>query len=358
MKLKHTNLKLIMRFTISFIMHQIFLFLSVSIPAIFYIEVLNESENPTIINISIWLVIIVYILYCLFYGYYIAKPMYEILTKIKTLSVGNYNISTKKSRFSFLSSRLFREVYLNIETLSKILKENKKKRQEFQELRQEWASGVTHDLKTPLSYISGYTDMLLSEEYIWSLEERKEFLHEIKSKSIHMEELINDLGIAFRMDQSIGIKFKSQKIEMVELVRRVVVDIANTPFETNNEFAIIGGENLIYVEGDSKLLRRAFSNLLTNAVVHNPSNTIVKIIISKNDYLEVKIKDNGKGMDENSINHLFDRYYRGTSTDMTSGGTGLGMAIVKQIITAHNGEINVESRVGHGTCVAIKLPLI
>jgi signal transduction histidine kinase len=70
----------------------------------------------------------------------------------------------------------------------------------------------------------------------------------------------------------------------------------------------------------------------------------------------VEITDNGKGMDEQSVRQLFDRYYRGTSTDTPTGGTGLGMAIVKQIVTAHQGAVDVISKIGHGTSIIIRLP--
>ncbi|MHB8066008.1 MAG: ATP-binding protein [Ruminiclostridium sp.] len=74
-------------------------------------------------------------------------------------------------------------------------------------------------------------------------------------------------------------------------------------------------------------------------------------------HIEVQIADNGKGTDEQSVNHLFDRYYRGTSTDTPTGGAGLGMAIVKQIVMAHQGTVDVNSKIGHGTSIIVQLPI-
>jgi signal transduction histidine kinase len=131
------------------------------------------------------------------------------------------------------------------------------------------------------------------------------------------------------------------------------------PLAAANHFEIRGEEAPLYVWGDARLLGRAFSNLLVNAVVHNPAGTSITVRIQGNDaHVQIQITDNGIGMNEQSAARLFDRYYRGTSTDTPTGSTGLGMAVVKQIVTAHRGTVDVTSKIDHGTSVTVQLPRI
>lgn len=348
---------LIVRFTVSFILQQFILMFILAIPGVLYIYWLQKTENQTIIEVLSWITVFLYLSYCFFYGYYFARPMYGVLNRIEMLSKGEYIVP--KPIKSCISSRIYREVNAHLESLSLTLQENEKKRKEFDQLRQEWAAGVTHDLKTPLSYISGYTDMLLSKEHLWTEEERRRFLQIMKEKAKHMEDLISDLSIAFQMDQSLDMKQNQKKIELVELLRRVIVEIANAPNDKGNSFEFIDCAEPVYIKGDPKLLKRAFTNLIVNAIEHNPPGTFIKITTKKQaEEINITIEDNGKGMDEYTIQHLFDRYYRGTATEIPTEGTGLGMAIVQQIITAFGGSIEVKSKLKQGTTVMVTFPYI
>ena len=355
MKFSFSEGKIVIRFTVNFILHQILLLTIVSIPAIIFLYVLKRSPTDALYyNLVAWLSVILYILYCLFYGCYVAFPMANIVFQIKRLANGDYQPYQKRRRFLNPANGLYREVYANLGTLTATLQENKQKRLEFENQRQEWAAGVTHDLKTPLSYITGYTDMMLSKQHEWSEAEKAEFLQIIKGKAAYMEDLINDLGLAFRMDQQTGMQMSSEKIELVELLRRVVAETASMPAERKKDFEILGDDQPIYIIGDYKLLRRGFSNLLVNSVVHNPEGIKITVQIIDDALPKIQISDNGSGMNEDDTKHLFDRYYRGTSTDTPVGGTGLGMAIVKQIIEAHHGTIEVQSKLGEGTVFTLQ----
>lgn len=352
--------RIVLRFTFSFIIHQFLLLLFVAIPALIYFYHEHwDLTHPNVPNIHenalIVCTVIFYVIYCVFYGYYVAYPMIKIILGIRKLTSDEYDSFKQKYRVNF-SAHLYKEVFANLDFLSSSLKEEERKRKEFEEQRRDWAAGITHDLKTPLSYIQGYSNMLLSEDYDWTKAEQKNFLQIIRDKSEYTKALIDDLGLAFQVEDEDSIRLQKEKLELVESLRQVLAEIANYPNHHSN-FELATDVNELYVLGDNKLLHRAFSNLLINSLTHNPDDVTIKVTIQGNQADNViRISDNGKGMNEDEVAHLFDRYYRGTASDTHIAGTGLGMAIVKQIIDLHGGSIQVESKPGTGTSFIIKLP--
>lgn len=353
MKLQLQSGKVVLRFTFSFIIHQFLLMCVVALPGV--IALLNPSAIHNY-NLLGFISLLLYVMYCLFYGFYIARPMAEILMLIKKIAKKDFlTVAVRKTLFS---RRLYREVFENLHQLTQQLQETERKREEFEIMRRNWAAGITHDLKTPLAYIKGYTDMLITNEYEWTKEEQKEFLEIIHDKTVHMESLINDLGLAFHMEESQEFPIDHTLIDLNELIRQIVAEVANMPQGLQNDFECMFDEEKIFINGDTNLLKRAFLNILSNAVTHNENPIKVNIKVkSANENVVISIKDNGKGMNENDLEHLFERYYRGTTTEKNSNATGLGMAIVKQIVDLHNGSIEVTSREHENTTFKISLPL-
>ncbi len=106
---------------------------------------------------------------------------------------------------------------------------------------------------------------------------------------------------------------------------------------------------------DEILIKRVIINLLYNAIVHNDDNITIEVKIDKRDKVHILIIDNGRGIKEEELKHIFERYYRGTNTGTRHKGSGLGMAIAKDIVEAHDGSINIKSQVGVGTEIEIIL---
>jgi signal transduction histidine kinase len=251
------------------------------------------------------------------------------------------------------SYRLFREVNTSLANLTEKLRYNKEMRLRIDEMREEWITGLSHDLKTPLASINGYAQLLVADEqYNWSKEETQKFARTILQKGAYMSELINDLNLTYRL-QNDQISLDYEQVELNEFVRRCVISFINDPSH-GQHLHFENYQESIYVSIDQALFQRVLENIIANAIKHNEKGTDVwvSILATKEDVF-IRVKDNGSGMSEETKINLFQRYYRGTNTEERSCGTGLGMAISKQITQLHGAEINVESEVGKGTTITV-----
>ncbi|WP_377520337.1 sensor histidine kinase [Priestia megaterium] len=317
------------------------------------------EEN--VIFITLFILISLF-LYAIFFIWYMGKPLIYVMGWIKNLANKEYQIASIKATEIKRNEKLkrpyilYQEVFDHMQRLTNAIKENEREREKLNEFKREWGAGVSHDLKTPLTYIKSYSAMLLTDDYEWNDEEKERFITDIQKKASHLEELINDLNLSFQMDSE-KIPINKTNHHFVEFLRRVVAEVANDPRSIGQNLSFSTSEDDIELSFDPKLLGRALYNLLINAVVHNPPNTIITISLFKDDQLRLIIKDDGIGMDEKTQKNLFNKYYRGGTTEQRSEGTGLGMLIARQLIKAHKGQIDVVSKLSEGTCIHLTFPL-
>lgn len=299
-----------------------------------------------------------FLLVVLLYARRMSAPIVMLLNGVDRLARGDYSdpCSPAGRSHPLRSLRLYGELTDRMTQLAERLRNSELESQQLETMRKEWASGVTHDLKTPLSYIHGYTAMLLSGYHAWTEEERCKFIAIVQEKAIHIERLINDLSEALRLE-SCSIPLALEPSDIVAFVRQLLEDVRRQPAAQGFELRFRTDTDRLECSIDEQLMRRALLNLLMNAVLHNPPGTVVTVAVETAAGLQITIADNGKGMSEAEQKRLFERYYRGTSTDTPTGGTGLGMAIAKQLIAAHGGEIDVRSAIRQGTVIAVTLPL-
>jgi Signal transduction histidine kinase len=275
----------------------------------------------------------------------LSKPIIGIIDGIRSLSTGNYKVE-------YPEKGLYKDVYKSLNNLSATLRSNEAERKKTETIREEWIANVSHDMKTPIASIKGYAELMSDHDYELSDGESEKYLGIIMDKSKYMEDLVEDLKLTYQLKSALlPLKIKEQNI--VETLRDVVIDILNNPKFEDRSMDFDAGSETILMGYDSGLMKRALTNLIYNAAVHNGAGTNIWVRIYKDSRINIEIEDNGKGMAPEDLERLFDRYYRGTSTGEAHKGSGLGMAISKQIIEAHGGTIQVESQTGKGTKVNI-----
>lgn len=307
-------------------------------------------------------ILIAIVLFCFLTGgalfsLFLVHPLSRIIGLIGELSKENYDevdsFFTKRNRLKW-NGFLYREVILQIKHLCCILKENEIERVQIEEAKNDWLAGVSHDLKTPLSYVNGYASLLLNENYQFSHEEIKAYVHEIYAKGIYIEKLINDLNFAFSIDASGNVQLKHAQTDMISFMQRLLSDVANDPGSMDFIFEFESQIEKLEMVIDEALMYRALYNLLMNCVEHNPPGTSIIATLDVVDQgVEIIIADNGRGMTQELLEHVFDKYF--SRTKKLNQGKGLGMFVSRQIVEAHDGSIVVTSLEGEGTKIRILL---
>lgn len=294
--------------------------------------------------------IIVSIIVAYLFSRRLARPMNKVIEKIRLLSQEKY-IDNENS-----VDEVYKSLNDNIYMLSERLKFLEKERLLIEKNRNEWISNVTHDLKTPLASIQGYSEILNSEKYDVKHEERVEYSKIILSKVKYIAELIEDLKLTYQL-RTKEIPLKIEAVNIVELVREIIIDILNNPLYENREIDFRFNSEKVIVNIDSHYMKRAINNLIYNAIIHNSDDIDINISVNVNNINNVfiEIKDNGNGIAEEDLENIFKRHYRGSNTGEKHKGSGLGMAISKEIVEANNGKIEIESTIGNGTKIIIKL---
>lgn len=281
------------------------------------------------------------------YVWWISKKLSNITGGIRNVSLRAYIPLKEKG--------MFRDIYAALNKMDMEIRQSDRIKEETENARTEWIANITHDLKTPLSPVKGYAE-LLADNQIAGGTTAQEYGRIILKNVSHVEKLLNDLKLTYQIDSGAA-SYNPQKVLITRYVKEVVIDIINDPVfsKRNIEFESDGQELVVFLDPD--LFRRAIQNIIINALTHNPPDTEIKISIGKSaaNVVFISICDNGRGMNEAEQAKLFNRYYRGTNTREKPEGSGLGLAIAKQIVVLHGGNISVKSSADIGTEFIITL---
>lgn len=221
-------------------------------------------------------------------------------------------------------------------------------------MKQEFFSNISHELKTPITSIQGYSELLYND-FATSKEQEKEFLKIIQKETFNINNLINNILIISKLENK-EIEINRSKINL----RTIVEEIINStkPKCIENNISIINNCNDIIINADYKKIHQLFNNLIVNAINYNKNNGYVEINCYEDDInIHINIKDSGIGIPLVDINRVFERFYRvekGRSKEL--GGSGLGLAIVKHIVKYYNGKIKLKSVENFGSEFIIKIP--
>ena len=222
--------------------------------------------------------------------------------------------------------------------------------------RQEFVANVSHELKTPLTSMKVLSDALLMQPDA-PAELYQEFMQDLSEEIDRENQIINDLLSLVRMDKTAGtMNVQSRDInELLELILKRLRPIARK----NNVEVVLESIRPVTAEIDEVKFTQAISNLVENAIKYNHENGKVKVTLdADHQAFSVEISDDGMGIPEESLEHIYERFYRvDKSHSRAIGGTGLGLAITQNAVLLHKGTIKVESTEGEGTVFTVRIPL-
>jgi len=265
------------------------------------------------------------------------------------------SIKKNKTRFFLLHSSPLVRTHKNRGVLIVLTDITFKK--QLEKVRQDFVANVSHELKTPITSITGFLEILNRDDI--SKEEHDLFLEKIQNHTYRMNLIIDDLLKLSKIEsQEEDNSIYLNKQSLLPILEGAREDVRNS-LGKKNIFIQIACDKNISIKGDSLLLREALVNLFENAGKYGYPKSIVKVICEKQKMVLIHIENQGDKIKEKHWERIFQRFYRiDKSRDRKAGGTGLGLAIVKHITFVHGGEIKVSSSQNKKTRFTISLPLV
>lgn len=312
------------------------------------------NEYLTLLLPAVWLSFLVAIMYSAFsadgFSKSVTKPLNEI----------SQEMSKVKGDYTDMSFETYQYPEINIiaETTTKMSKNVKEylNQIEFEkQVRQEFFSNASHELKTPITSVQGYAE-LLESGIIKDEEQKKDFIRRIKKEAVNMHNLINDILMISRLETKEAEVLKGD-VRISILLDDIIESLK--PLAVSHEITIHMDCMPLCIYANGQQMKELFGNLISNAIKYNKPGGQVWIKVTEEDKtVIIRVKDNGMGIPKEALDRIFQRFYRvDKGRSKKQGGTGLGLSIVKHIVNFYHGTISVESELDAGTEFVVKIPI-
>ncbi len=267
----------------------------------------------------------------------------DLKMALKRISKGDYSV-----RLENTSDNKDGILYDVIENFNKMVEEL----DSVTILRNDFISNFSHEFKTPIVSIKGYAELIKNGKNLTE-EQKQEYLQVIIDESRRLSNLASSTLLMSKLDSQTSLT-ETSVFSVNEQLKQCVLVLDNEFKAKNLEVKIKLGKMRVNASVD--MLQQVWINLLTNAIKYTPENGIIRITSTEleKEYI-VSISDNGMGMNEETLKHIFDKYYQGDNSHSTSGN-GLGLSIAKRIVELSGGKIEASSTEGKGTTFSVRLP--
>ena len=283
------------------------------------------------------------------FAYSVTKPLQDISKEMLKVR-GDYG-ELHFDRYKYPEINVIADTTMK---MSRNVKDYLNRIEKEKQIRQEFFSNASHELKTPITSIQGYAE-LLESGMIVDEEMKADFARRIKKEAENMTGLINDILMISRLEaKDAEVVFSQVRISVL------LDDILDSlkPLAAQSQVFIHSDCQPISIEANPQQMKELLNNLITNAVKYNrPGGQVWIQIREKGDAMLIRVRDNGMGIPEDSLDRIFERFYRvDKGRSRKQGGTGLGLSIVKHIVSFYQGTIRVSSELDKGSEFVVELP--
>ena len=307
----------------------------------------NSSIEPIdsivyLIRKELIIISIVVLIFSFIISYYISKHISNPIIKI--------NESAKRlAKQEFDTEFATDSKILELKELSDTLNYTKNELSKTDELRRDLMANVSHDLKTPLTMIKAYAEASIDLHY-GNKEKVKQDIDTIIAETERLSNLVTDILTLSKMQAHVE-ELQVEEFDLVKLIEEILKRYEYLQETENYQFEFLHKKKSILINADQKKIEQVIYNLVNNAIHYTGDDNLVIIQISENENeIKVEIKDTGKGIKEEDLPYIWDKYYKNKKKHKRNlVGTGLGLSIVKQILEAHNFQYGVKSTQNKGT---------
>ncbi|WP_346779432.1 sensor histidine kinase [Paenibacillus brevis] len=274
------------------------------------------------------------------------KNLHPIIHALKMIAEGNFNID-----LSYYDAQLRGRGEHPYFKIIDSIHEMADKLGQMEEMRQEFISNVSHEIQSPLTSINGFAYALRSDEL--TAEERDHYLQIIEEESIRLSKLSENL-LKLTSLEADHLTLERKNYRLDRQLRRMI--LALEPQWAEKEIQMDISLGTLSITADEDLLDQIWMNLIHNSIKFTPAAGVIAVhaFQESDGTLVIKVKDTGIGMEQEDLMHIFERFYKADpSRNRNSGGSGLGLSIVKKIIDLHQGTIHVQSVLGKGTEITV-----
>jgi len=273
----------------------------------------------------------------------LTKPLQQMVTATRSIAIGQLD-----TRVTVHSNDEIGALAASINDMARDL-------ERYQNTRSEFFANISHDLKTPITYLEGYA-RVVAERLYESEEEEQQYLMIIHNEAKRLNRLINDLFELSKLEDG-QIRLEPETLNLVPVMERVLSNVSLNASQKSIDLHLRTPDSVIHVWGDEGRLEQILMNLLDNAIRYTDQGSITASIEPGPEQCRISIQDTGIGIPEAELPYLFDRLYRvEKSRSREHGGSGLGLSIVSKLVELHHGRIEVKSLYGQGACFILTLP--